>query len=297
VKRVLALLSVLALVAGCAPRPAGTDGSLVNGWPMMDRATYAVPQVGHCYNGNELSYGSTDYTGYQDVPCGDDHTVEVAAHGTFTGAAASASSPPVVGDATRKAARTTCAAAAGVYLGGNWETAFVYLRVGLPSLDEWTGGDRTYTCELGPDAAPNDYHLKGSVKGGLTGSRVAARACVELSSPDQPNKDGYYDNPDGINSVPCTSAHNGEFGGVFDAPDGPLPDSKDDKLMSTFEIHCGLLLAKYLGQSFTQLDKRTDLTYYWFWPSEESWTHGERAVDCYLATQVAHPVTKSLKAP
>ena len=296
-KRVLAFLCVLALVAGCAAKPAGIDGSLVNGWPMMDGATYAVPQVGHCYNGTQTSYDGTDYTGYQEAPCDGDHIVEVAAHGTFTGAAAGASRPPVVGDATQKAARTTCAAAADVYLGGNWETAFVYLRVGLPSVAEWTGGDRTFTCELGPDGAPDDYHLKGSVKGGLTGNRVAARACVEFSSPDQPNAHGFYENPDGINSVPCDALHNAEFGGVFDASDGPVPDSKNDKLMVSFDGRCGALVAKYVGQSLSQLRRRTDLTYYWFWPLEDPWARGEREVDCYLATQVAHPVTKSLKAP
>ena len=296
VKRVLILLAAVALVAGCAVRPAGTDGNLVNGWPMQAVATYAVPQVEHCYTGTNTSYDGVDYTGYREAPCTEDHAVEVAGQRTFTGAAASAAHPPVPGDAAHKAARTTCAAAADEYLGGNWETAFVYLRVGLPSTAEWTGGDRTYTCEVGPDGAPSDYHLAGSVKGGLTGTRVAARGCVEFTSPDQPNKDGFYDNPDGFNNVACDTEHNAEFGGVFDAPDGPLPDSKNTKLMASFSARCEGLLAKYVGQSVTQLDNRTDVTFYWFWPSENAWTQGERAIDCYLAVQVAHPVTKSLKA-
>src|SRR2546423_14586443 len=110
---------------------------------MLDQPTYAVPQVEHCYNGRQATYAGADYTGYEDVPCAGAHDVEVAARRTFTGAAATASLPPALGDASQKAARSICAAAASEYLGGNWETAFVFVRTGLPSAEQWAGGAPT----------------------------------------------------------------------------------------------------------------------------------------------------------
>ena len=97
---VLAVGAVLALT-GCG-LPAGTDGDLTNGWPAFPKAVTPVPVVGTCY---PTEYNETWYTDFSNaVPCSGAHQTETVHVGTFTGADAGRSSPPLGGSLSRRTA-------------------------------------------------------------------------------------------------------------------------------------------------------------------------------------------------
>jgi hypothetical protein len=267
------MLGVVALaLAGCGA-PAGTDGDLTNGWPALDKAKTPVPVVGACYPTEYDPTWRGDFDNAVDCKTGS-HQTETVYVGTFTGSDADRGTPPLAGSPGRKTAYSACQQAANDYLGGDWQAAKVDLGLVVPDDKAWTGGARWYRCDMihFKDSNYDVVATDGSVKDGLRGSHPLQVTCLIVTD-------------DGKNAVTktedadCDSPHNGEYAGIYRAPDGPWPADKDArrKLANT---GCEAIVAHFLGFSGDQA-----LTKYLGWMavgfSQDQWNLGDRSERCF----------------
>jgi hypothetical protein len=267
----LAIGATLTL-SGCG-RPAGVDGDLTNGWAPLPKATTPTPVVGACYptEYNETWYG--DFSGAVDCAKAS-HQIETVWVGTFTGPDAQRSAPPLAGSPARRTAYEQCQQAGSDYLGGGWQGAKVDLGLVLPDDKAWTGGARWYRCDLiqFKDSSFDTVNTDGTAKDGLRGAKPLGITCLLVTDDGK----GAVTKTEDID---CARPHNGEFVGLYTAPDTPWPADAHarGKLASN---GCEALVAHYLGFPGNQA-----LSRYVGWMStgfyEEQWKLGDRTERCF----------------
>ena len=270
---VLAVVGVAVLaLAGCG-KPGGVDGNLTNAWPALPAAKTPVPKVGVCYP-NE--YQTTWYGDFDKaVDCASaTHQTETVSVGSFSGADADRSAPPLAGSAARKTAYAQCQKGANEYLGGDWQSAKVTIGLVLPDDKAWTGGARWYRCDAiqFTDSGLEDVATKGTVKAGLAGAKPLAINCLIV------NDDG-KNSVTGTEDADCDKPHNGEFAGIYTAPDGAYPADQTARRKLAND-GCEATVAHFLGFAG---DKA--LTRYMGWMavgfSEDQWNLGDRTERCF----------------
>jgi hypothetical protein len=280
-------LSAVFAVAGCAGLPAGTDGNLTNGWPAMPQATATVPKTGACYPGRFVDPGRLVRVWADDlspVDCATTHYSEVALVGTFSGADAQRATVPDTDGPAMPAVYGQCVKAASDYLGGDLHTALVRLEVELPTNAAWRGGARWFRCDLVhlTDPFATAWVDHGSLKGDLTGARIAAYGCVDTT--EGANRVILTSRP-----ADCGSPHAAEFVGTFTAPNVPLPADRAgrDKML---DDGCGPLVAAFLGYSSVSQWRNQAVGWWTLGWSQDLWNLGDRTTQCF-----AYAYTKSGK--
>jgi Septum formation len=278
----VAVLGMAALLLSACGNPAGTDGNLTNNWKAMADAVIPTPKAGSCYN-VETDDPASVTKWPVPVECTTTHTVETAYVGAFTGDDANQSSAPSNGSAGRRKAYEQCAAEAKTFLGDDWRAGRLELTVVLPIALHWQGGARWFRCDLMEYKDLNNYEVvkrTASLKGGLSGDRPVGLSCMAITITSD-NKVG------DMNPVACTTAHNGEFAGVYDLPDGPFPTDPKVRLDG-----CAPVVA-----AFANVPNDADLSYRTGWISspfsEVDWGLGNRGVRCYAHKSTN--MTKSIK--
>ncbi|WP_432827839.1 septum formation family protein [Dactylosporangium sp. CA-092794] len=287
----LLTLLVVALLAACAA-PAGTDGDLVDGWPMLPAASYAPPRPGECLTGGTFSaFEQPDRAAPAPVDCAQPHLVEVVWAGPMPDAAAA---PAWDSDATR-AAYAACDAAATAYVGGDWHGGRLLPYLSIPGAAAWRGGVRTAVCGLAEAADDLFAPLArtGSLRDGLKDPRPLALDCVDLQGGDV-SPEGFYRSVDAVTPVPCADPHDTEFVGVWTAPAGPFP-ADAQALNATVSKACFTAVAAFLGLTETQLYNRKDVYTFWDGLTVAQWRLGDRAAHCFLNVSTNNPLHRSLR--
>jgi len=279
-RRLLAVLVATLALAGCGGGlPAGVDGNLTNDWSAMPLPRVVVPVAGACYPEPYTTVWTGDF---YTVDCAQTHNTETAYVGTFGGVDGQRATPPTLGSPALRTAYDGCQQGASAYLGGDWHSELVSLRLTRPSDHAWTGGARWYRCELIHWASLFSSAIvdRGSLKGDLTGARSAAYGCLATTA-----------DPKGHiitgKSADCAAPHQAEYAGLYTAPDTPYPSdpAAEDKLESD---GCRRVVANYLG--FQDPGQWTGTSVGW-WPfsfSEDQWNLGDRTIPCF-----AYAYTKS----
>jgi len=270
----LAATAVLVL-AGCG-KPAGTDGDLTNGWAMLPAAKIVVPTAPACYTADDDDL--TTITKWPEATdCTKSHNVELIYVGQFSDADADSSSgPPASGSPGRRTAYETCASQAKTYLGADWRSGRLELTLDVPISQQWEAGARWYRCDMQEYKDLQNYEVLDrttSLKGGLVGSADLKLGCMTITETSAQEIDK-------ILPVACSSAHNGEFAGVWDAPDGAYPT--DANARKTANLNgCRAVVASYAGipndSNFTYRTGQVATPF-----NKASWELGNRGVRCYI---------------
>jgi hypothetical protein len=280
-----ALLALGALaLSGCADPP-GVDGNLTNNWPAMPEAKVPVPAEKVCYQVS--TNNPAEVTRWPpSVACTENHTVETLHVGAFSGEDAQRTSPPPVGGPGRRKAYEECAASAKTVLGDDWRTGRLEVFVVTPMATQWEGGARWFRCDVVEYNNLDDFEVvpRGeSLQGALTGARKLGLGCFNATE-----KNGDIDT---MVPIDCTAAHNTEYTGVWDAPDGPYPDDAGARN----KVHlagCRAVTAAYAGiPNDSNFQYRTGQITFPF--TKADWEQGNRGVRCYL--WLNKNVSRSLK--
>jgi hypothetical protein len=276
-----AMVTTLALVAGCGT-PAGLDGNLTDNWPAMPEAKIAIPLDRACYDVPGQNPGAV-----AKLPapsdCSSAHTVETLHLGTFTGADAERTSPPPMTSASGRRAYEECASSAKSFLGDDWRAGRMDLLVNPPTGDQWEAGARWFRCdavEFNNLDELNVVSRKASLQGALAGTRPIALACFTITVKAE--------QVDTMVPIDCGANHNGEFGGVYESPDGPYV-SDEKQREAAQDAGCLGTLAGYAGiPNDSNFLFRTGYITSVF--GKADWEMGNRGARCYLWTgkQVNH---------
>jgi hypothetical protein len=201
--------------------------------------------------------------------------------GTFVGA--DQAEPPPAGGPTRRQAYRDCFASAKEFLGDDYRIAPLALSVAVPVESDWTAGARWFRCDLAYLDYDQIQPRPGSLRGALAGAKPMLLRCLKAASTAT--------RVDFNGSVPCTTPHEIEFAGIYDAPDGPYPtDEKGRRRM--IETGCRGVVAAFAGvPDDAQLPRRTSWVYGDI--PETQWQLGNRGVPCYVAPRA--PVSRSLQ--
>jgi Septum formation len=285
--RLGAALSLLVLAtAGCGT-PGGIDGDLADDWAAIGVPTGFTPVADTCHLANYTPVGPRST--YEEVDCKLKHRTETVYVGAYEDPAAVADAPPADGSAGARAAYRTCDEKTTEFVGGPWRTARLWIGVTRPSAAAWTGGARWFRCEvLEIDSIEDDSGLVmrvGSLEDAL---RTPASELLLTCYAVQTDSNGAIDT---MPSANCTTTHNAEFVGVWDAGDRAYP--KEAEQWADFHDGCRTLIAEYVGVPDDEdLQFRTGVVS--LPGGEDVWALGDRAVRCYLWVDGA-ALTSSLK--
>ncbi|MFY1649805.1 septum formation family protein [Solwaraspora sp. WMMB762] len=283
--RMVALLAAasLAVTAGCAAPPPGTDGTLTDGWAGFGEPTIFVPQAGTCHR-DEAASGSGRY--YRPVDCDELHLVETVHVGTFTGADAQRTTAPVGNVPARETARVECDARAAEFLGDIWQHGLLDMTVLMPPQAAWSAGARWFRCDLIEISSVfrgTVLPRTGSLRGTLADGGALRLGCHVVRWGD--------DHLEALEPVDCARPHHGEFVGAFDG--GALPSSwpGDEAIQES----CLLMIADY-----ADLPVDEDLPYrvatFWFRTGNPSVWEGDLRVRCFLyVPDFTTPLVRSAK--
>jgi hypothetical protein len=275
--------SALLALSGCG-RPAGVDGNLINGWALPAEPKIPVPTAPACY---EVTTEDPSEVPKWPAPidCARPHTVETIYVGQFQGDAAQRDSPPPSGGPDRRAVYDQCGATAKDYLGGDWRTGRMELFLVLPIELHWDAGARWYRCDLVEYRDLESFAVvdrEGSMKGGLSG-RDLPLSCATVAAAG--------DTIDKVLPSACSTAHNGEFAGIYDHPDGTYPADAAGRSKANLD-GCRGIVATFAGiPNDKDFQYRVGQVASPF--SKAAWELGNRGVRCYLWTP--KNVTNSLK--
>ncbi|MET8295580.1 septum formation family protein [Streptomyces sp. NPDC001272] len=116
--------------------------------------------------------------------------------------------------------------------------------------------------------------------------------CFNASTaPKDYQNDKVTQSPVSVDVVPCDTPHQSEAYAVLTLPDGPYPGAA--KLLPVARDKCGgKTLTDYVGP---HAKLSPTLTEYFFGPSADNWTSGDRKMICYLS-EPAGKTTGSLRA-
>src|SRR5947207_496896 len=270
----VALAGVVTLVAGGCGLPAGVDGNLTNNWAPMPAATVPVPADHACYR----LFGANPDTFAQPrdpVDCTATHDVETVHVGQFTGDDGTRTTLPPVGGTGRRKAYDECAGSARTFLGDDWRAGRLQLFLTLPAEKHWDAGARWFRCDLVTfrDVYENEPETPAaSLRGALTGPRPYGLGCVTVTVAN--------DAVQSMVAANCATPHNGEFAGVFEAPDGPYP--ADDKARGAVaNPGCLSTIAKFVGvPNDGNMKYRTGYITSAF--GSQEWALGNRGTRCVI---------------
>jgi hypothetical protein len=280
------LLAIAGVALSACTKPPGVDGNLTNGWPAMPEAKIAVPTAPACYSVTQSD--PTEVTKWPaPVECTAAHTVETIYVGQFSGSDGDRTTPPAIGSPARRTAYEQCAGQAKTFLGDDWRTGRMDLFLVTPIALHWEAGARWFRCDVMEYKDLEDYEVvnrTSSMKDAL-GSTAALRVgCLNITTTAA-------NDIDKMTNADCASAHNGEFAGIWDAPDGTYnPDANARK---TANLNgCRGIVAAFAGvPNDANFQYRTGQVATPF--SKPSWELGNRGVRCYIWT--GKNVNKSLK--
>lgn len=267
--------AALLVTAGCGSG-GDVDGDLTNDWAAMGPATGFVPIAETCHLSNFAVFGPR--ATYEEVDCAVDHRTETVFVGEYPAPAADAADPPSATSAGARAAYRTCDERTTQYVGGPWRNARLWIGVTHPSPAAWSGGARWFRCEVVElDSIEDDGVLvqrAGSLRGALlSGGGTLALSCYAIE----------LDTAGAITTMPpadCATEHNGEFVGVWTAPEkATFP--KGDAAWEEFHTGCRKLTAEYVGvPDDADLQYRTGVVS--LPGNADVWAQGDHGVRCYL---------------
>jgi hypothetical protein len=281
----LAVLVVGALtLAGCG-NPGGVDGDLTDDWAAFAEPRPFVPGAGVCHLTEFADTAPLD--AYQPVVCVSTHRVETVHVGTFPDPAGP--TPPARDSAQIRAAYTECDGKAREYVGDEWRHGRLWLGVALPTATAWTAGARWFRCDLRElDNVEDDgqpVERTATLRDALTEVSPLRLTCYAIRVTDTGT----------VASMPsagCDERHNGEFVGVWRAPDDLAYPARDSD-WARFYDECYDVLAGYVGVPVDR-NLRARAGVVTLPASEAAWRLGDRGVRCYLWISDAR-FTRSLK--
>ena len=221
------------------------------------------------------------------MACTEQHNVELAYVGQFTGADAERTTPPAVGSPARRKAYEECAGQAKNYLGDDWRTGRLDLALDIPIALHWEAGARWFRCDIQEFKDLEDFEVvtrTASVKGGLTGNSELRLGCMAIKQ--AANKD-----IDTMLPTACGAPHNGEFAGLWDAPDASYPNDANARKNANL-AGCRGVVATFANipndGNFTYRTGQVATPF-----NKASWELGNRGVRCYIWLNKS--VTNTLK--
>ncbi len=281
-RAVVLVVAAVTLLVGCtrpSPVPAGADGDLVNGWPMMPAAVLTEPTAPACYPlpGGTASANVTSWPA--PVACTEAHEVELISVGWFTGADAERATPPIAGSPAMRGAYTRCAEDAKTLLGADWRAGRVSLSVDLPSPLLWDAGARWFRCDLQALQDIDRFSIAtrtSSLRGALRPDGGELRiGCVKVTT-----EPGDADAIDRIFPMACTTAHEGEFAGLYEPADGEYPTDSIARSNANL-AGCRPVVAGFAAvPDDANFPSRTGLFTLPY--DKTAWELGNRAVRCFV---------------
>jgi hypothetical protein len=275
--------AVLLLAAGCA-KPAGVDGALVDDWTAAPVAEVWKPKAGDCHI-TTLSI-VTDLDQYKPVECSQQHEMEIAHVGEFTGEDATRVTPPAADAPGLRKAYDDCVTKTTEFLGGHWRTGRVWLQVGKPNDKAWEAGARWFRCDLWefPEDDDTDQTARtGSLRGALADAGPLRFGCFTITEKN--------DKIEGQAPIACDKPHNGEFAGLYLSKDLPYPKT-DAQEWAVLGKGCYGVVATFAGlKNDSTFQRRINFVYTLH--GEKQWARGDRSVMCVL--YLGKNVTKSMK--
>jgi hypothetical protein len=259
----------LVMTAGCA-RPAGVDGELTDDWAAAPEAQVWQPESGVCHKSMLVTASLSDYA---PLKCEEDHMLETAFVGEFTGEAGKRQTPPPEGVAMR-GAYEQCVGKAKEFLGDDYRTGRVEMRVIKPNVSAWDAGARWFRCDLMEfyDDSRAGKSRSGSLRGALAKQGALRLGCVTITEKN--------DEIQPFKPAACDKPHNGEFAGLYLAKDVPYPKN-DEQGWDVLGRGCYGVIASYTGlKDDASLPRRINFIY--TSPRESDWQLGDRAVTCTL---------------
>jgi hypothetical protein len=284
-----AMLTAAMLVLGACGGQAGTDGSLINQWQALPEAKISTPATGACYSVSGDPASLTKWP--EPVNCGASHTVETISVGTFTGEDSDRTSPPPSGGPGRRRAYESCANQAKTYLGDDWRAGRLDLLLSTPISLHWDAGARWFRCDVVEYKDLDSYEIASrtsSVKGALTNDRPVALGCVSVAT-EGTGTDLVIKT---MTPTACTTAHNGEFAGIYEEPDGAWPSDAQSAKNARFD-GCRPVVATFAGiPNDADFKSRVGQIVTPF--TKADWEMGNRGVRCWIFTS-SKTYTNSLK--
>jgi hypothetical protein len=280
----VALLSVAAITLSGCGKPAGVDGSITDDWAAIGEPKPFVPAEGTCH----ASFKDVGYlSGYQPIECTTKHEAETVHVGTFS-ADVEASAPPVANTAAMRTAYAECETSAKQVLGDDWRGGRTYLGIVLPSTDAWAGGARWFRCDLmetvGKDDSSTYVSRSAPIKGTLSGDRALAYSCYVVTLKNN--------SVDQMKPTACNRAHNGEFAGIYTAPEGEYK-TPDKTVYDAYHKACRGVVARWAN---VPNDGNTAFRYGTIVTplGRTEWERGNRGVLCHIWLD-KKSLTRSLK--
>ncbi|WP_246017073.1 septum formation family protein [Micromonospora pisi] len=274
------------LLTGCG-QPAGIDGALFDDWAPLAEPTVWAPPLGACHDTDLGKAVPLDQFGAVDCAAG--HRAETVHVGTFAGAAAQRPAPPANDAPEIRAAFGECDGKAREYVGDEWRGGRLRLGVALPSAVAWTGGARWYRCDMA-EVANVEFNgdvvsRTASVRGVLKSATPVRLACYSIERSGNLRLAA-------MPAVDCAKPHNGEFVGVWNAPEIAYPTRDVDWVR--FYDECWKLVSVYVGApDDVNLRYRSGILV--LPASQPEWQAGNRGVRCYLRLSGEKTVTRSVK--
>jgi hypothetical protein len=81
---------------------------------------------------------------------------------------------------------------------------------------------------------------------------------------------------DSVDAIPCEQSHNAEVFANIELPDGEFPG--DGPVTDTAETRCFDEFEPYVGMDY----ESSEYNFGWFVPTGESWSNGDRTINCVL---------------
>lgn len=282
----VAVAGAMTLLLTACGAPAGVDGNLTDDWAQVAEPTAFTPPAGVC---QASEFAETAYlSAFNPVDCATPHRIETVYVGTFTAAAAERVTPPPQGSPEFRSAFRECDGRASGYVGNDWRAGRLWLGVALPSTQAWAGGSRWFRCDIIELTTVEDEgdpaSRTGSVKGALKSASPLSLGCYAIKLDSKSNIDA-------MPPADCAKAHNGEFVGVWMAPEIGYPAKDAD--WARFYTECRNVVAKYVGApADNNMRFRTGIVALPGTPDD--WKAGNRGVRCYLWLS-SRKLTRSLK--
>jgi hypothetical protein len=118
--------------------------------------------------------------------------------------------------------------------------------------------------------------------GDLTANDLRVGDCYDL-------KDPAAEQVEDVTARPCTDEHEYEMFFVGSLPDGAYPAV--DALESYVGDNCVPAFDTYVGKVYAE----SELDIFWFYPSSDAWSEGDRSIQCAAYHPRIHRLTESLK--
>jgi hypothetical protein len=245
-------------------RDAGRDeeGSIVD--TGVVEATEA--RVGDCLSLSEEDLEADVVSEFVGIPCAEPHQMEVFAEANYDDLVGL-----FPGRATLEAfAGSECRMLFEGYVGAPYDTEpLLDINYFTPEEEGWRQGDREVTCAV---ISVDGSDLIGSMQGmGLVHFQALTEGCYDLP---EDSAGGFY----GMHPRDCDAAHEVEVFATAVETSGPDAVFDDAALVEFGDATCQAGFEELLGADPAD----PELTWSYFYPSQESWADGDRSFTCYL---------------